>query len=237
MIVHQSWQSIVDNALNSLDKEYLNFLQTNTDFFPDKHNFLNAFKTLSLQNTKAILFGQDPYPRLKSASGYAFIDGTVEQIFSKSGFSKSVNKATSLRNFLKMQLKAEGYLSGEITQEKIASLPKNMIINSIFELKDNFEKNGILLLNKALIFTDKNDSTKHIKCFKPFMIQLLQSIKQNNLELILFGNEAKNIEKILPINHNFTLFKAPHPYNVSFIDDKEVLKYFKQKTLLKRQTC
>ncbi len=237
MNIHSSWRNIIDNALNSLDLEYRNYIKSSNDFFPNQDNFLNAFKSLSLNDTKAILFGQDPYPRQKSAIGYAFIDGMVEGIFSKNGFSKDVNRATSLRNFLKMQLKAEGYLSESVSQEAISKLDKKNLINSIYDLKDNFEKNGVLLLNRALIFTQKKDTNKHIKNFTPFMVSLLEALKMRKIDLILFGNGAKSIEKILPYKHNYTLIKAPHPYNISFISNEQVIKYFGQMQLLKGNGC
>lgn len=236
MIVDSSWQEIIDSCLNSLDSEYLRFLHVNKEYFPDRSNFLNAFKSLPREKTKAILFGQDPYPREKSAIGYAFIDAMVDDIFSQNGFSKSVNRATSLRNFLKMQLKAEGFLSQDVSQKAIASLEKDRLISSIMDLKNNFEKEGILLLNRALIFTKKEDTKLHVKMFKPFMQTFLKALKDKPLELILFGNEAKNIERLLPKNHNFTLIKSMHPYNVSFINDNEVISYFACKKLLKNAT-
>lgn len=232
MRVHPSWQKIVDTSLNALDEEYLNFLHVNKAYFPDKNNFLNAFKTLPKHKTKAILFGQDPYPRQQSAIGYAFIDGMVEEIFSQTGFSKQVNRATSLRNFLKMQLCVEGFLDKDTSQEAIAKLPKQNLINSIHELKNNFQKEGILLLNRSLIFTCKEDSKKHIKAFQPFMKAFLHQIAHESYHLILFGNEAKTITNLLPKNHNFTFIKTMHPYNVSFIEDVHVREYFSKLRLL-----
>lgn len=231
MRVHKSWQKDIDFALKSLDSEYLKFLHANEGYFPDIDNFLNAFKTLPKERTKTILFGQDPYPREKSAIGYAFIDGMVEEIFSENGFSKKVNRTTSLRNFLKMQLKAQGYLN-HTSQEDIAKVPKKGLINSIMELKNNFEDEGVLLLNRALVFTSKEQTKLHVKAFKPFMEAFLQSICEGEYELILFGNEAKTIERFLPKKHNFKLIKTMHPYNVSFIDDKDVIEYFSKFNLL-----
>lgn len=232
MIVHESWQKDIDIALNALDDEYLEFLHVNNGYFPDIDNFLNPFKTLPKHKTKAILFGQDPYPREKSAIGYAFIDGMVEEIFGLNGFSKRVNRATSLRNFLKMQLKAQGYLDKDVSQKAISSIPKDGLINSIFELKDNFEKEGVLLLNRALIFTCKEQTRLHVKAFKPFMEAFLKSICDDKYELILFGNEAKTIQKLLPKKHNFKLIPTQHPYNVGFIDDEIILDYFSHFNLL-----
>ncbi len=240
-MIDKSWQDILQKSLNSLDSEYMKFLQKDEGYFPKYEHFLNVFKTLSRTHTKAILFGQDPYPREESAIGYAFIDGKVGDIFSHTGLSKEVNKATSLRNFIKMQLKAEGFLHVKPTQEDIANLPKENLIKTINELKNNFEKEGILLLNRALVFTNKKDTRLHVKAFKPFMKTFLGELKNEKLDLILFGNEAKTIKELLPLNHNFNLISTPHPYNISFIENEDVLGYFKNLKLMsadiQKTTC
>lgn len=233
MKIHQSWRDIIHNAYSALQVDYRVFLETDKGYFPDYDNFLNAFKTLPLDNTKAILFGQDPYPRKESAIGYAFIDAKVKEIFGKSGLSKEVNRATSLRNFIKMLLLANGSLGqNSLTQESIASLNKNGFIKSIIELKNNFEREGILLLNSSLVFESKERSVFHAKMFEPFMRKLLHQISDKNIELILFGNLAKNIKKLLPLHHSFKLFESCHPYNLQFITDKNVQNYFDGKCLL-----
>jgi uracil-DNA glycosylase len=233
-MVHESWRQTVANAYNALSADYRVFLETNDGYFPNYSNFLNAFVTLPKNRTKAILFGQDPYPREASATGYAFIDGMVKTIFSSKGLSKEVNRATSLRNFIKMLLLCSGKLaSSSLTQDEIAKLDKSKFITSITELKDNFESNGILLLNTSLIFTNKNDASSHVKAFTPFMKTLLSQLSNDKLELILFGNIAKEIKKLLPKKHNFTLIQTCHPYNIEFITDKMVLDYFAPMHLLR----
>jgi len=231
--VDKSWQGIINKALNNLDDSYLGFLQKDESYFPSKKNFLNAFKTLPLNKTKYILFGQDPYPRQKSAIGYAFIDGDVKSLWDeKNGLSKEVNKATSLRNFMKMLLVCEGKLDVKDTSKNaILEVDTTSYINSILHLKDNFEENGILLLNTALIFASKEESKKHVKMWKPFVHSLLKQIKDENIKLILFGSLAKEIEK-LPVSGEFEKFYCEHPYNVSFISNKSVQKLFGQMKLL-----
>lgn len=233
--VHNSWQDIINRALNNLDDTYLEFLQNNEEYFPSKENFLNAFKTLPLTKTNYILFGQDPYPRQDSAIGYAFIDGAVESLWDvKNGLSKEVNKATSLRNFIKMLLICEGKLQDDDTsKEAVASVDKSEYIQSIMELKDNFEKNGILLLNTALIFTTKEDSKKHVKLWKPFVSSFLKQLQEEDIHLILFGSMAKEIEKF-ESSVGFEKFYCEHPYNVSFITNKNVQSFFSQMKLLEK---
>ncbi len=232
--VDSSWINILKNALSALDTEYIEFLLKNEDYFPDIDNFLNAFKTLSLENTKYILFGQDPYPRYESAIGYAFIDAKVKDIFSCKGLSKEINRATSLRNFIKMLLLCDGLLdSRNLSQEAISKLDKTFLCKDIFQLKDNFEKNGVLLLNMALIFTDKKKSKYHLQKWKPFIESLLKSLKDANIDFILFGKAANEINK-LKYSEFYIKYNFVHPYNISFISNKKVHELFKPMKLLRR---
>ncbi len=230
----QSWQPILDEAYASLDAEYRTFLEHDDNYFPDAENYLNAFTTLPRSEVKYILFGQDPYPRKESAGGYAFIDEKVDRLFSESGLSKAVNRATSLRNFVKMALLARGDLTLEDTsQEAIATVDKNGLIDSIDALRRNFEKNGVLLLNTALIFSDKKSSTKHVKAWLPFMKTLLKNIEGDAPKLILFGTHAQALKKKLPLE-NFETIEVEHPYNHTFISNKKVLNLFAPMKLLEK---
>jgi uracil-DNA glycosylase len=225
------WREILDDSLSSLSPKYLEFLQNDDTYFPDINNFLNAFKTLPLDKTKYILFGQDPYPRQESAIGYAFIDGKVKSIFSENGLSKEVNKATSLRNFIKMAFVCKDELKDDFSKEAVAKIDKTPYIKSIHELKENFEKNGVLLLNMALVFTAKEDSKKHVKEWNSFVKKLLFNLQNRDIELILFGKMAEVLEK-LEETKSFKKHTMPHPYNIGFITDKNAHRLFKPMNLL-----
>ncbi len=229
--VDKSWQDILSWCFDSLNDDYKDFLNNSNEYFPDRNNFLNAFKTLSLNDTKYILFGQDPYPRKNSAIGYAFIDGAVNEIFSKKGLSKEVNKATSLRNFIKALLVCDGALKDDLSQNAITKIDKTSYIKTLYQMRINFEKNGVLLLNMALIFTKKEDSKKHLKEWKIFMQTLLECLHNKNIELILFGNFAKELQRF-KIAKEYKKHIMPHPYNISFIHDINVYTLFKPMQLL-----
>ncbi|MGM0622441.1 MAG: uracil-DNA glycosylase [Campylobacterota bacterium] len=228
--MHKSWQETIDRAYRSLDKSYQNYLEIDSNYFPQKNNIFNAFN-LPKEQTKYILFGQDPYPRKQSAIGYAFIDGAVEKIFSDSGLSKEVNKATSLRNFVKMCLYIEGLIDKTATQEQIAHLDKSQLINSVEALKQNFLRSGVLLLNMGLVFESKKQSRHHIKMWRPFIKELLMQLEGENIELILFGSIAKDIEKL---GLNFPMHRLEHPYNASFIQNPLANTIFAPMHLLKK---
>lgn len=229
--IHPSWQPIVSAALEGLTSEYRHFLEEESGYFPDRHNFLNAFKTLPLERTRYILFGQDPYPRRESAIGYAFIDGKVPAIFNEKGLSKEVNRATSLRNFIKMLLHCEGALCGDYSKEALSHVDTTGYIDSITQLRENFEKNGVLLLNMALVFTTKEESRVHVKAWRGFVERLIALLQNRGIELILFGRIAEEVEKIEEAKA-FVKHTLPHPYNISFITDPKAHALFGPMRLL-----
>jgi len=226
---HPSWHKTLNKAILTFDKNYLNFLK-NGSYYPKDKKLFSAFKTLPKDRVKYILFGQDPYPREQSAIGYAFIDGAVKEIFSRGGFSKEVNRATSLRNFLKMELVAHNLLNfNKTSQSDIAKIDKINLINSIYDLKNNFEKNGVLLLNVSLVFESKEKSKYHLKIWQSFIKSLLDDIN-SDVKLILFGNFAKDIEK--KFNPKQQTIKLEHPYNHTFINNKDAHNLFKPMKLI-----
>ena len=231
-MVHSSWQKSIHIAYASLSEGYRVYLEQDQDYFPPQKQYLNAFRTLPKEKVRYILFGQDPYPRKESAIGYAFIDGKVKDIFSNTGLSKEVNRATSLRNFIKMALVSRGDLSTkETSQEAITRVNKSALIGSIGELKDNFERNGVLLLNTALIFSSKAESRAHIKAWRPFVERLLSEVREVDPTLILFGTHAKALKKLKGIE-KFHTIELEHPYNHTFISNPKALKLFGSMDLL-----
>lgn len=230
----ESWRTLLDKAYHEMDLEYRTFLTEDQEYFPDQENYFNAFKTLPRDQVKYILFGQDPYPRKESAGGYAFIDTHVKELFSAKGLSKEVNRATSLRNFIKMALVASAELEKEDTsQEALARVDKSQKINSIDALRVNFEKNGVLLLNTALIFTDKKSSSKHIKAWRPFIQTLLEGLEEQAPKLILFGTHAKALKKQLFLE-KFEIIELEHPYNHTFISNSKAHELFGPMRLLEK---
>ena len=230
--VVKSWYPILIPALESLDNSYLKWILKGEGYIPKRDKILVSFSTLEPKSIKYILFGQDPYPREKSAIGYAFIDGAVDKIFSDRGLSKEVNRATSLRNFIKMALVASNMLNcSNLSQEAIASIKKDNLIDNIFDLKDNFELNGVLLLNTALVFSSKEKSKRHIKEWKPFIKEFLRGMREFKPRLILFGSYALEIKKINEAK-DYSNITLEHPYNHTFICNERALELFAPMELL-----
>jgi uracil-DNA glycosylase len=230
--IDESWFDTIKASISRFDDNYVAFLLNDTGYFPKLCAAFSAFKTLKKNEVKYILFGQDPYPRVDSAIGYAFIDGRVKDIFADKGFSKEVNRATSLRNLLKHLLVCEGLLECDnLAKEAIGKIDKSGIVKSLDELRINLIKNGFLLLNMSLVFEDKSKSKQHIKEWSGFTHELLRQIESKDITLVLLGNYAK---KISDLKLNFGIFASSHPYVNSFICDKRNIEFFKGFGLMKK---
>ncbi|MAZ39592.1 MAG: uracil-DNA glycosylase [Legionellales bacterium] len=230
---HASWQPILRNALMQVDPHYIETLTKNPNWLPGFTKMFNAF-SLPLEKTRYILFGESPYPRAASANGYAFWDNAVHDLWSNTGLSKKVNRATSLRNMIKMLMVAQKLLSNNNTsQQAIAQVNKFPLVQTIEQLFDNFMSNGFLLLNASLALGADLSVPQHAKKWLPFIKYLLEYLSQNkeDITLILFGNIAKIIQS-MPQSKLFSQLVAEHPYNISFITNQKILQFFEPFQLL-----
>lgn len=229
---HEEWREIIVESLKSMDQKYLEDLLSNKDWLPGVENLLAAF-TLPLSKTKYILLGESPYPRAESANGYAFFDASVHELWSEKGMSKQVNRATSLRNFIKMLLFARGDLTNDLSHQAIIELDKNLYLQTLEQLFSNIMDHGFLLLNACLVFS-KNNVLFHAKKWRVFMDSLFEHIAQQKpeIQLIVFGHIAKKITSPLAIG-----LEAEHPYNLSFITNEDVVNFFKPLDLLNAHTA
>lgn len=230
---HPSWHTLLEHALQQVDPHYLTHLAANTDWLPGLEQLFSAF-SLPRSETRFILLGESPYPRAASANGYAFWDAAVSQLWSDSGLSKPVNRATSLRNFIKMLLISEGLLTAEHTsQAAIAKLDKTGLVHTADDLFKNLLKKGFLLLNATLVLSPQG-VRQDAKAWKPFLVDLLQALSQEPQPptLLLFGNVAKTLEE-LPNITTFQRILSEHPYNLSFITNPTIQTFFKPLQLLR----
>lgn len=231
--VDPSWRDCLNQALAKMDPLYLNKLKNDSDWLPGHEKIMNAF-SLPVNKINYILLGESPYPRAQSANGYAFWDAAVTDLWSDTGLSKSVNRATSLRNIIKMLLVANGLLQPNATsQMDITAINKQGLIKTNEELFNRFLSHGFLLLNTSLVL-QKTPVRLDAKAWQPFIKYVLEYLYQNNphVQLILLGNIANNIDKLidhLPIKKWY----SEHPYNISFILNPAVLEFFKPFNLLK----
>lgn len=229
--VAPDWYPLIDKALAAMDTAYLASIIACDDWLPGKAALFSAF-SLPLADTRYILLGESPYPRAASANGYAFWDAAVGELWSATGLTKPVNRATSLRNMIKMLLYARGDLTHDFSPPAIAALDKRNYITTLDELFANFMQAGILLLNATLVY-QKNQVKLHARHWRRFMDVLLSEIFHQNhhIELILLGNIAQKLE----VDAKRLALLAKHPYNISFITDPDVVKFFQPFDFLMRR--
>lgn len=229
---HPSWHICLTEALKKMDPLYLESLYNTTNWLPGHQKIFNAF-SLPLNQTNYILFGESPYPRDSSANGYAFWDAAVHQLWSDTGLSKPVNRATSLRNMIKMLLIAEGQLTpNDTTQEAIAKLDKTNLVTTNEEFFNNFISHGFLLLNATPVLRS-GQVQKDARAWQHFIKHVLHFIFENRpkAELILFGNIANSINNLI-VHPETKRFYAEHPYNISFVTNQKVIEFFQPFHLL-----
>jgi len=231
--VDVSWKECLDKGLTALDPHYVQTLQQSDHWLPGSKAIFNAF-SLPLNKVNYILFGESPYPRQASANGYAFWDAAVKELWSPQGLSKAVNRATSLRNFIKMLLIAEGLVDARhCTQETIAKLDKSDLIQTNDTLFKRLLQDGFLLLNATLVL-QAGPPVKDARAWKPFMQELLTCLFSHrpHVKVILFGRIAAAIDTLLK-DLKIDKFYAEHPYNISFITNQKVLNFFRPFHLLR----
>ena len=230
--VDSSWRECLNAAIQKMEVQYLRSLENNTDWLPGANNIFNAF-SIPVSEVNYILLGESPYPRQASANGYAFWDAAVGEIWSATGLSKEVNRATSLRNIIKTLLVAAELLQpGQTGQANIAAIDKTALIKTNTELFTHLLQHGFLLLNTSLVLQD-TAVKKDAYAWQPFLQHVLGFLTQRrpHLQLLLLGQVASTIDQLLP-DLGVNKIYAEHPYNLSFITNPDMLAFFRPLRLL-----
>ena len=241
-----SWRTVLLNGLRALsaaDPAYLQALASD-NFLPTQGRVLAAFDQ-PLEAVRYVLVGEGPYPREASATGVCFMDGAVNELWSAQGLSKPVNRATSLRNFMKMLMVADGLLAPENTGgESVAvvaaraMLPGSRFIQTLPDLQRNLTDHGFLLLNAALVYRRDVPPVKEAKAWRPLLEAVLEALADRPgmppPTLVLWGRIAQWLED-LPVVSRFPRSVAEHPYNLSFIQNQAMQSLFGPMHLLRNE--
>lgn len=250
-LLHPSWRKSVLAALEAMqacDPGYLPGL-IEGEFFPVAGRLFSAF-TIPVDQVRYVLVGEGPYPRAESATGFCFMDGAVTEIWSneaQGGLSKKVNRATSLRNFIKMLLVADEELDEHHTSGTAmlaisakARGANSGFIQSLPELQSNLTKQGFLLLNAALVFRRDVAPAVDAKAWRVFLQVIFATLNEqsNNPEgkpvyLVLWGKIAEQLKQV-PASAFFPHVQSEHPYNLSFIGNKTMQDFFAPMHLLRQ---
>ena len=239
-----SWRPILQQGLLAVeanDPAYLQILAAD-QYLPTQGRLLAAFAQ-PLEAIRYVLIGEGPYPRERSATGVCFMDGAVDQLWSENGLSTSVNRATSLRNFIKMLLVAQGDLQVAQTSGvamlsigQRAQSASSGWIQTLPELQMKLTQRGFLLLNAALVFRPHIASVKEAKAWLPFLQTILNALAERPglpPTLVLWGKIAAQVDALQGVQR-FTKAVAEHPYNLSFIGNMAMQQLFGPMHLLLR---
>jgi uracil-DNA glycosylase len=228
-------------ALNAVDPSYLPALAKD-EFLPTQGRLFAAFDQ-PLDKVRYVLVGEGPYPRESSATGVCFMDGAVKELWSAQGLSKPVNRATSLRNFMKMLMVADGLLEPDSTGgESVAVVsaqamsPGSEFIQTLPDLQHSLTEHGFLLLNAALVYRTHVPPVREAKAWRPLLQVVLEALADRPglppPTLVLWGRIAQWLED-LPVVDRFPRLAAEHPYNLSFIQNRTMQDLFGPMHLLR----
>jgi uracil-DNA glycosylase len=247
-LADKSWRPILKEALQAVaeaDPSYLSVLADDV-YLPTQGRLFAAF-SLPMDSVRYVLVGEGPYPREESATGFCFMDGAVTDLWSEKGFSKPVNRATSLRNFMKMLLVAEDMLDErEANSEHVAriSLQARSRDSGFIQTREDLQRNllasGFLLLNASLVFRPHVPPVRDARAWLPFLQVVLKELskhrsskKQSLPILVLWGKIAEAVNA-LPEAKQFSQAVSEHPYNITFIRNSSMQALFAPMHLLRR---
>jgi len=234
-----SWRPHLVAGLEAMMRatpDYLPMLAQD-DYLPTGGRLFAAF-ALPMAQVRYVLMGEGPYPRAESATGVCFMDGAVGELWSDTGLSKPVNRATSLRNFMKMLLVADGSLQVEDTGgAALAPIAKaaraGAAIQTLAELQDKLLKEGFLLLNASLVFRKHVAPVVDARAWVPFQQAVFAALANCSTKptLVLWGKIAEQLKKV-PESADLPQIHAEHPYNLSFIGHQGMHQLFGPMQLL-----
>jgi len=235
-----SWRPTLEAGLDGVARTtpgYLAALAVDT-YVPTEGRLFAAFAQ-PLERVRYVLVGEGPYPRAESATGVSFMDGAVGELWSDTGLSKPVNRATSLRNFMKMLLVADGQLQpgatgGAALAPVAAAARVGGAIQTLPQLQDKLTDQGFLLLNAALVFRKHVAPAIDARAWQPFLQTVLAALAKQSTPptLVLWGKIAEQLKR-LPETGAFPQVAAEHPYNLTFIDNAAMHALFGPMQLLK----
>jgi uracil-DNA glycosylase len=238
-LADRSWRPHLEAGLRAMmdaDPAYLPALAAD-DYLPNGGRLFAAF-ALPLDQVRYVLVGEGPYPRPESATGVCFMDGAVGELWSETGLSKPVNRATSLRNFMKMLLVADGQLdvadTGGAALAPVARAARaGAAIQTLAELQEKLAGEGFLLLNASLVFRKHVAPVVDARAWLPFQRAVFAALGAcaHKPTLVLWGKIAEQLKKV-PETEGFPHIHAEHPYNLSFIGHEGMHKLFGPMQLL-----
>jgi uracil-DNA glycosylase len=138
---------------------------------------------------------------------------------------------------MKMLLVADGQLelantAGEALASVAARARAGSAIQTLAEMQERLTAHGFLLLNASLVFRPHVPPVKDAKAWLPFFETVMKGLAERQPTLVLWGKIAEQLNK-LPVVKALPQIVCEHPYNISFIANKEMHALFGPMRLLK----
>ena len=185
-----SWQNQLDREeitpdLNEPVEKVKAKIDQNISIYPPLKDIYNAFKFCNFNNTKIVIFGQDPYHQKDTANGLAFAVNAGHKI------------PPSLRNIYKEIQNDIGivkYDSGDLHE---------------------WAAQGVLLLNSSLTVEDSSPGSHEKIGWDNLIFSIIKLLnKKGNVVFMLWGANSINKKKLIDESTNYVL-TAPHPSPLS----------------------
>lgn len=190
MKIGNSWDILLEEEFS---KDYYKDLQDfladeyeNHIIHPEKDEIFSALSHTSYEDTRVVIFGQDPYHGENQAHGMAF------------SVKVGVDIPPSLRNMYK-----------ELNQELGCYIPNHGCL-------EKWAKQGVLLLNSALTVRDGEANSHKGKGWEKVTdkITTILNNRREPVIFILWGNDAKKKEELIT-NPQHIILSAAHPSPLS----------------------
>ena len=190
MKIGNSWDILLEEEFS---KDYYKELQgflaeeyENYTIHPSKDEIFSALSATSYEDTRVVIFGQDPYHGENQAHGMAF------------SVKVGVDIPPSLRNMYK-----------ELNQELGCYIPNHGCL-------EKWAKQGVLLLNSALTVRDGEANSHKGKGWEQVTdkITTILNNRREPVIFILWGNDAKKKEELIKAPQHIIL-SAAHPSPLS----------------------
>lgn len=165
------------NLRKQLIGEYKNY-----KVYPDMYDIFNALKSVSYEDCKVVILGQDPYHGEGQAHGYSF------------SVKKGVRIPPSLLNIYK-----------EMHDDVGTYIPDNGYLMK-------WADQGVLLLNTSLTVRAKSPNSHEKLGWEILTDKIIKILndRQKPMVFILWGRNAQTKEKFIT-NPNHLIIKSPHP--------------------------
>lgn len=183
----KSYKEIINNEKN---KDYFKnielFLKSEREkgkeIYPEEKNIFKAFELTSLENTKVVIIGQDPYHGKGEAMGLSFSVPTTVKV------------PPSLKNMYK-ELNIE-YGEKERTSGDLTS----------------WANQGVLLINSVLTVEKDSPASHKKIGWQKFTDTIIKEIsnQKENVVFLLFGQYAESKKELIDENKHLIII-TPHP--------------------------